>query len=230
MLRLYIPVPPFKYFLYHPCHTPCPKSLPIFHPLTELPRYFHPIIPPLPVLDLLSTWTSIHSRRLTMPVPVIAVLPPSTCYPCPCRPLHPRTAIPFLTPLPLSGCPPITALDVASVPVNPCGFALLGYFLPPPFLEPLLPPGGLDLQPGPCQSRGGSGLQFLASCPPPSCFLFTRSYAAPSIGIFWYFVVFWAPVCALTRGLGVSNPWQSNAPALVPTGGLKSIELYVGLP
>ena len=123
---------------------------------------------------------------------------------------------PVFLPLTLSGCPPFDTLDVVSVPANSCGFSLLGSVLPLPFLEPLLPPSNLDLRPVPWRSKGGSCLQLLVSCPPPPFFLFTQSCDSPSLGVFWQFGVLWAPFCALTRGLGVSTPWQSPAPALVP--------------
>ena len=127
----------------------------------------HTILPPLPVLDCLSTWTRLHYRRPPLPVSALAVLPPSTCSPGPCRPLQPRVASPFLPPLPTSGCLPFAALDVeSSTTVNPCGFALLGSVLLPTFPEPPPPPASLGLRPGPCRSQGESCLQFLASCPP----------------------------------------------------------------
>ena len=163
----------FNCFLDHPCHHPFPNYLPIRHPLTELPRSFHPIRPPLPVLYRLSTWPSVQSSRPPLPVPALAFFPPSTFSPGPCLILQPCSAISFLPPLPPSGLPPFTFVDVASVPFNPCGLALLGSFLPPLFLEPLLLPAGLDLRPGPCRYQGGSCLQFLSSFPTPLCFLFT---------------------------------------------------------
>ena len=169
----------------HPRHPPCNESLPICHPLNDLHRSLHPIIPPLTVLDRLSTWKIVHSQRPTLLVPVLAVLPSSTCSPGPCRLLQPRTVRPFLMPLPLSGRPPFSALDVASIPVNPCGLALIGYTLSPQLLETLLPPAGLDLRPGPCWSWGGSCLQLLVYCPPPPCFLFTCSCSALSLCVYW---------------------------------------------
>ena len=167
-------------FLDHPCHPPCPNFLPICHPLIELHRSLHPILPPFLVLDRLSTCTNVHSCRPPLPFPTLAVLPPSTCSPGPCRPLQPHATSPFRPILSPSGRP-----HFASVPVNPCGLALIGSFCPPPLLEPLFPPSGLDLRPGPCRSQGGSFLQFLVSCPPHPCFLFTRSCASPSLGVFW---------------------------------------------
>ena len=42
-----------------------------------------------------------------------------------------------------------------STPINPCGFAFLVYVLLSQFLEPLLPPSGLNLRPGSCRFRWG---------------------------------------------------------------------------
>ena len=47
---------------------------------------------------------------------------------------------PFWPSLPPSGRPTFAAIDIASIPVNPCGFALIYSVLPPQFLEPLPPP------------------------------------------------------------------------------------------
>ena len=157
----------FKCFMDHPCHPVCPDSLPIRHPLNELHRYLQPILPPLLVLERLNTWTSIHYRRPPLTAPTISVFKPSTCSPGPCRPLHPRAAIPFRPPLPPSGLPPFSDLDVTSVPSNPCGFAIIGSVLPPPFLEPLLTPADLDLRPSPCWSQGVCVV--LLVCPRPLC-------------------------------------------------------------
>ena len=123
----------------------------------------HPIIPPLTVLDCLSTCKSIHPRCPPITVPSLTVLPSSTCSPDPWWPLQPCSASPFQPPLSSSSRPPFSALDVASVTDNPCGFAFLGSILPMPFLKTLLPPAGLSLCPSPCQYQGGSCLQFLAS-------------------------------------------------------------------
>ena len=80
-----------------------------------------------------------------------------------------------------------------------------------------LPPlSGLDLRPIPCRSRGGSCLQSLASCRPPSYFLLTRSYDDPYIGIFFWFIVCWVPFWELTICPGVSTPWKSPPLSLVP--------------
>ena len=186
MLRLFIPVPPFNCFLYFPRHPLCPDSLPILHPKTDMHRSLHPIIPLLPVLDRLSTWTRVHYRRPPPPVSEIAALPPSTCSPGLCWPLEPHAARLFLPPCPTSGRPPFAALGKIQAPLStPVVLPFLVSVLLPPFLEPLLPPVGLDLRPGPCRSRGEPCLQFLASCPPPPCFLLTRSCATPSLGFFW---------------------------------------------
>ena len=185
LLRLSILVSPFNCFLDHPRHPLCPDSLPVCPPLTEQHRYLHTILPPLPVLDHLSNWKSVHSQRPPLPVPALAILLPSTCSPCPCQTIQPHTVSLFRPPLPPSSRPPFAAPNVAIVPVNPCEFALQGSGLLPPFLEPPPLPAILGLQPGLCRSRGGSCLQFLASCLPPPFFLFSRSCDSPSLGVFW---------------------------------------------
>ena len=101
-------------FMDLPCHPSFPYSLPIRHPKTELHRSFHPILPPLPVFDRLSTCTRVLSRRTPPPVSVIAVLPPSTCYPGPCWPLQRSAVSPFLPPLTPSDIPPFAALDAVA--------------------------------------------------------------------------------------------------------------------
>ena len=121
--------------------------------------------------------TRFHSRWPPTPVSALAALSPLTCSPGPCWHLQPRASSPFRFPWRYS-----------RTPVSPCGFALLGSVLLPPFLEPLLPPAGINLRPGPCWSWGGLCLHFLASFPPPPCFLLTRSCSAPSLGIFCFFL------------------------------------------
>ena len=153
--------------------------------------------------------TSVHSCRNPLPVPTLAAFPPSTCSPGPSWPMQPRASSLFLPHFPPSGCPPFAALNVSSVPVDSCGYSLLGSVFPPPFLKPLPSTAGLYLRPGPCRSRGGLCIQSLASCPPLLRCLLTQSCSSPSLVVFKCLVVFWAPFCALKRGLCVSTPWQS---------------------
>ena len=136
--------------------SPSVSLLPNHPPPLDLdsPLFFHLLLPPLPVLDFLSTWTSVHSHRPPLPVPSLAVLPPLTYYPGSCRPLRPRAVSLFLIPLPLSSRPLFAALNISSIPVDPCGCYLLGSVLLHPVLEPLLSPAGLDLHPVPCRSWG----------------------------------------------------------------------------
>ena len=88
--------------------------------------------------------------------------------------MQPGSTIPFLSPLPLSGRPPFASLDVDSAPINPCGFTLLGYILPPPFLGPPPPPCQPRPQAGPFRYRGG---YFLQSWSPSILF---RSSSSPA--------------------------------------------------
>ena len=88
------------------------------HPKTDLHRSLNPILPPLPVLYRLSTWTKAHYSRPPPPVSALAALPSLTCSPSPCRPMHPRAAIPFLPPRPPSGRPPFAALGVIQAPLS----------------------------------------------------------------------------------------------------------------
>ena len=66
-----------------------------------------------------------------------------------------RAASPFMLTCTPSGHPPFTDLNIVNALLTPCGFSLLGYVLPPPFLEPLLPPVGLNRGPGPFRSQWG---------------------------------------------------------------------------
>ena len=118
MLPLFIPVPLLNVFLVLPRHPPFPDSLPIHHPMTELHRYFHPILPPLLVLDRLSTRTRLNYRRPPTPVSALVALPPLTCSPSPCWPLQPHTASPFLPRRSLSGRPPFANLGVIQAPLS----------------------------------------------------------------------------------------------------------------
>ena len=68
------PHPNISIFLDHPRHSPFTNSLPICHPLTYLNHSLQQILPPVPVLDRLSTCTSIHSLRPPLPVPTLDVL------------------------------------------------------------------------------------------------------------------------------------------------------------
>ena len=57
--------------------------LPIRHTYTDMHRSFCTLPPPpyLPVFYRLFTWTSIQFLRPPLPVPALAVMPPSTCSP-----------------------------------------------------------------------------------------------------------------------------------------------------
>ena len=94
-------------FLVLPCHPPSPESLPICHPKTELHGYFATTFPPLWVLDCLTTWTRVHSRRPLPSVSEFVALLPPNCPSVPCRPLHPRSTSPFLPP-----AKPVEMVDV----------------------------------------------------------------------------------------------------------------------
>ena len=111
--------------------------------------------PSFPVLDCLSTWTDVHSRRPPPPLSTLAIFSPSTCYPGPSQSLHPRSACRFCRLLPSPLVPlsvPSTSLISLSTPVG-------APFLVPPvlrhFLEPLPSPAVLDLQNFPCRYQGG---------------------------------------------------------------------------
>ena len=111
--------------------------------------------------------------------------------------------MPIRTP---SSHPTFAALDVYNTPVSPCGFSVLVYVLPPPFLK--LPPPPLSASTcgsSPFGSKGG-----LAS----SSSLLSSSITLPlhpllCHPISWCLLVvvvfFWAPFCAFMRGLGVST-------------------------
>ena len=62
------------------------------------------------------------------------------CSPGISRPLQPRAGSLFLSPLPLFVCPPFSAINVASIPYNPCGCSLLGSAFLRHVLEPPPPP------------------------------------------------------------------------------------------
>ena len=148
MLCIFIPVPPFNCFLYLSCYPACTDALPIYHPKNELHRYLHLIIPPITVLDCMSTWTRVHSLRPPPPISMITAFTLLTFYPGSCWPLQPCTVRPFLMPHPRYGRPHFTALGMIQAPLStPCDFALLGSVLLPQLLEPLSPPSDLDLQP-----------------------------------------------------------------------------------
>ena len=117
-------------------------------PLDCAAPLFAPNSPPSSGLGLPVHLEIFHSRWPPPPIPALAVLPPLTCSPGPCRPLQPCAASPFLQLFPTSGRPPFAALDVDNVPVNPYEFALLGSILHLPFLKPLLPSAVVDLRPG----------------------------------------------------------------------------------
>ena len=118
---------------------PCPNSPTIVHPLTDLQRSLKLIIPPIKVLDRLSTWKIFHPLRTPPPVLALTFLPTTTYPPVPCRTLQPCTVILFLLPRPPSGRPHFSALNVANVHVNPCRFTILVFVLPPSLLKPLIP-------------------------------------------------------------------------------------------
>ena len=148
--------------------------------------------------------------------PALDVLPPSTYSPGPCRPLHPRSTNLFLTYRPLPSRPPFAALNVTIAPVNPCGYSLRGYVLPPPFFRPLPPSTGLDRGPSPFRYQGGSCLQswspallFRASSSPahiPPCLLMSSGSSFLRMGA----------LLRIFRGIGISTPWQSPATNLIP--------------
>ena len=111
--------------------------------------------------------------------------------------------LPHLSP---SVFPPFSALNIANVPANPCGWSLIGSIHTPTFPQ---------TTPLPCcpQPAAWSLLVprrviswftvLLSSCPPPSCSLFSRYYADPSLDVFRWFVL----LGALLRTYRGSSPF-----------------------
>ena len=105
-------------------------------------------------------------------------------------PLKPRATCLFLPPLSLSICSPFVALNVSSIPVDPCGCYFLGSVLPPPLTQttPLLFKPLPEARSLPILRRFLFQVSFLlSSC--TLCSLLTRSCADPSLGVFWWFVI-----------------------------------------
>ena len=113
MLRLFISILPSQLFSgYSPSPPRVLNPSALVTLILSCTALFYSIIPPLTVLDCLSPWKRVHSRRPPPPVSEITVLPPLTGSPGPCRPLQPRAVIPFLLPLSPSGHLPFVALDM----------------------------------------------------------------------------------------------------------------------
>ena len=109
----------------------------------------------IPVLDSMSTWAGIHSRRT--PTPVLLSL---SCRPQPAPqvPLGPCSPVPwefFLPPLSPFFRFPSVSLDVASVRDNPWWCSHLGSAFLRHVLDSPPPPAVLNLGPGPCWYWGG---------------------------------------------------------------------------
>ena len=108
--------------------------------------------------------TIVHYHLPPPPIPALAVLLPSTWSPGPSSTTQPRSASLFLHSRPPSGCPPCTTLNVASVPIEPRGYYLLGSVLPLPLLKPPAPPlPALTCGLVPTGSEGG---RVSSPCPP----------------------------------------------------------------
>ena len=114
-------------FWIFPCHPPCPYSPPsatliLIRTALSVP-YSHPS---LPVFYHLFTWTSIQFLRPPLPVPALAVMPPSTCSPGTSRPPQPRATSLFLPSLPPSVRPPFSTLNAT---INPYVDQYLVFYL-----------------------------------------------------------------------------------------------------
>ena len=189
MYYLY-PSPPFN-FLVDLFLSPSVSLLsPICHPSTEMHSYFS--------TQFSSFYSGIgspvHLDRRPLPTasttrPVISILPTLTCSPGPSRPLHPRATRLFfrLFPsllAPLS--PPLTSLVSLTTPVSatfyllPSSASSLNH--PPPFWPRT---AALSL---PVLRRFVSPVPGLLS--PSLCFILTRSFASPFLGVLWWFVFF----------------------------------------
>ena len=111
-----------------------PTPPPIRHLDTELHHSSHPIFTLIPFMDSLSKQASIpagiHRPFFTCYLVALDLLP---------RPLSPPATTRSNTvsaAFPPFSCPNVFTLDIDNALFNSCGFSLLGYVLPPPFLEP----------------------------------------------------------------------------------------------
>ena len=112
-------------------HPLCTDPPPIHHPYTELHRSLNPS------LLLFRSWTVFTPEHTSNPSGLHRLYLRSLfCWPQPATqvPVGPCSPAPQACFFCLS--PHTAALEVATVPVNPCGFFLLGSILTPPFPEP----------------------------------------------------------------------------------------------
>ena len=152
---------------------------------------YHFLLLSLPFLVSLSIWTSFHSCCPPTPIFALFALPPLTCYPASIS----APKFPWCVPISAASSPisliPCFHPQRRYVPVDPCGFSLLGYILPSPWTQitslPFWPwPMAWSL---PVLRSFGSKFSVLLSYF-PSLSLLTRSYSAPSLDGFWWFAIF----------------------------------------
>ena len=153
------------------------------------------------ILYCLSTWTGVHLPSCALCIVALGLLPRYLS-----SPTAPRREPVSIASSPVC-LPPLLRHQRRQHPLQPLWVLSSRFRLPPTCPWTTTPPTvGLNLRPSPFRSWGGSCIQSLAYCPPMSFFLLNRSFAAPYLSVFWWFVFFWAPFCALARGQGVSTP------------------------